>query len=433
MQKTWFACRPLCFYNEDMKDQLYGKKIRFALTVALLAAVFLSGCGKKPAGMDFPAEITVDSPGDGISAPVETPGDVTEATGSESPAVATETVSSEYSVNDTKSFSAESSEPVTEPFSITLAFAGDINFDDDWCVMATLHSLGDDLTTVIDPAYLDEMRSADLLWINNEFCYSDRGAPMEGKAYTFRSAPSNVKYLQEMGVDLAGLANNHVFDYGEEAFLDTLQTLQDADIPYVGAGKDLAEASAPVFLDADGVTVAYVAASRAEKNIMTPQAEADSPGILRCYDMTLFLDSIKKAAELADFVIALPHWGTEYSTTLEQAQIDGARECIDAGADAVIGAHTHCLQGVSSYHEKPIAYSLGNFWFNERTLDTMLFELRLSGTKTTAPDGAVSVTISDVEPVILPGTQSGCITTMASGEKYKEILQAIDAISPAPE
>ena len=408
MQNPFVASHRLCSYNGDMNRRLYGKNIRFAMTVASVVLVLMSACGKDAVEPNHSGESVADT-----QEIPDTTADISQS--SEETAPSTE------------------QDPVPEPFSVTLAFAGDINFDDNWCVMNYLHSLGDDLAEVIDPAYLEEMRSADLLWINNEFCYSDRGVPMAGKAYTFRSTPSNVKYLQEMGVDLAGLANNHVFDYGEDAFLDTLQTLQDADIPYVGAGKDLAEASAPIFLDADGVTIAYVAASRAEKNIMTPQAEADCPGILRCYDMTLFLDSIKKAAELADFVIALPHWGTEYSTTLEQAQIDGAHACIDAGADAVIGAHTHCLQGVTSYHEKPIAYSLGNFWFNERTLDTMLFELRLNGTKTTDSDGTVSVTISDVEPVILPGTQSGYVTTLAKGERRQEILDGIDAISPAPE
>ncbi len=428
MQKPFVASQGQCFYNEDMGTQLYRKKLRFALTVALAAGALmtdalLTGCGENKAA---PATETRSV----------TEAEFTETSASEPeellfPMQEAATESTAFDQDSEAESSFTELTPVTEPFTITLAFAGDINFDDSWSVMAYLHSQGDDLTKVIDPAYLEEMRSADLLWINNEFSYSDRGAPMPGKAYTFRSDPSNVQYLTEMGVDIAGLANNHVFDYGEDAFLDTLQTLQDAGIPFVGAGINLEEASAPVFLDADGVTIAYVAASRAEKNIMTPEAGENSPGILRCYDMTRFLNSIKKAAEEADYVIALPHWGTEYSTTLEQAQIDGARACIDAGADAVIGTHTHCLQGVTSYHEKPVAYSLGNFWFNERTLDTMLFELRLSGTKTIDPSGEVSVTITKVTPVILPGTQSGCVTTMAVGEEAQVILQKIDKMSSA--
>ncbi len=430
MQNPFVASHWLCFYNEDMGKRLYEKKRRFAAGVALAAGIALltplAGCGEEmmvPASEEAVTEATDPSTSAMPDISEEPVADIPE-----SPIAATDIEQHSSEVSPTTE-----QEPVSESFSITLAFAGDINFADNWCTMGYLHSQGDDLTNVIDPDYLAEMQSADLLWINNEFCYSDRGTPMAGKMYTFRSDPANVKYLTEMGVDLAGLANNHVFDYGEEAFLDTLQTLQNAGIPYVGAGINLEEASAPVFLDADGVTIAYVAASRAEKNIMTPEAGENSPGILRCYDMTRFLNSIKKAAEEADYVIALPHWGTEYSITLEQAQIDGARACIDAGADAVIGTHTHCLQGVTSYHERPIAYSLGNFWFNERTLDTMLFEIRLSGIKTIEPDDTSSVIITDVDSVILPGRQSGYVTTMAEGAEKQEILDAIDAISPAAE
>ncbi len=303
-------------------------------------------------------------------------------------------------------------EPEVTDFDITLAFAGDINFDDTWSVMAYYHKLGDDLEAVIDPRYLEAMRDADVMWINNEFTYSDRGSPLNGKAYTFRSKPENVRLLDEMGVDIVGLANNHVYDYGREAFCDTLDTLSAAGIPYVGAGHDISEAKAPVYMDVDGVCIAYVAASRAEKYKMTPQATETEPGILRCYDNTLFLESIREADEKADYVVALPHWGTEYSTVLEPAQTEGTKLYIEAGADAVIGAHTHCLQEIATVEGKPVVYSLGNFWFNEKTLDTMLYEIHLSGTKTQRSNGKNCVEIEDVATEELYGVQSGCKTMM---------------------
>ena len=311
-----------------------------------------------------------------------------------------------------------------KPIDITLAFIGDINFDDSWCVMQYYHSQGDNLSKVIDEEYLKIMRDADIFWVNNEFTYSDRGTPLNGKAYTFRSDPKNVNILKEMGVDIVGLANNHVYDYGPDAFTDTLDTLDSAGIPYVGAGRNLNEAKAPVYMECEGITVAYVAASRAEKLKMTPQATDDSPGILRCYDNTLFLESIKEADKNADYVIALPHWGTEYSTDLESAQTTGAREYIDAGADAVIGAHTHCLQKIDEYNGKPIVYSLGNFWFNEKTLETMLFEIHLTGEKKED-----AVTIDDASIEIFPGMQKDLTTTLAkSDEEYQRIMDYINSL-----
>ena len=324
---------------------------------------------------------------------------------------------------------AKTFSPVETESQLTLVFAGDINFDDNWCVMQNYYAKGESLSNVIDPAYLSEMQNADIFWINNEFTFSDRGTPTEGKAYTFHSKPENVKLLQEMGADIVGLANNHIYDYGEDAFLDTLDILDNAGILYVGAGRNLSEAKSPVYIGKDGITIAYVAASRAEKIKLTPQATETEPGILRCYDNTLFIESIKDARGNADYVIALPHWGTEYATDLEDAQIEGAKEYIDAGADIVIGAHTHCVQGIGSYNDKPIIYSLGNFWFNEKTLETMLIKVTLTVSQTTDENGNVTSVIKDSSYEILPGMQQNCATAPAATDEEKErILNYIDSL-----
>ena len=304
---------------------------------------------------------------------------------------------------------------------ITLAFAGDLSLADNYLVMEYYRKEGkENIANCIDPAYIKLMTDADIMWINNEFCYSNQGSPMSGKQYTFRANPENVSILKELGVDIVGLANNHVYDFGEQAFLDTLATLKNAGITYVGAGATIDEASAPVYVALDGYRIAYVCATRAEKNIKTPQATESSGGVFRCYDNTAFIEKIKQAKSNADFVIALPHWGTEYSTTLEQEQIDGARAYIDAGADAVIGSHTHCLQGIDFYENKPILYSLGNFWFNDYSLKTMLLQLHITG-----HPNQVQVSVE-----IIPGTQSECVTRVSSTiEERNGIYKYLERIS----
>lgn len=322
-------------------------------------------------------------------------------------------------------------EAENQPLDITLAFAGDLSLADNYVVMDYYHNeAGDDLANCIDSAYIKRMNDADVMWINNEFCYSNQGSPIPGKAYTFCAAPENVSILKELGVDIVGLANNHVYDFGPEAFADTLATLRGAEIAYVGAGADIKEASAPVYVDVDGYKIAYVAATRAEKNIKTPEATETSGGVFRCYDNTDYVEKIKEAKANADYVIALPHWGAEHSTILEAAQTDGAKEYIDAGADAVIGAHTHCLQGMDFYNGKPIIYSLGNFWFDDYTLDTMLLELHLTGTT-----DHVQVTVE-----MVPGTQSERVTRMSSTVQernriyaYMESISSNIGITPATE
>ena len=314
-------------------------------------------------------------------------------------------------------------EPVTEvtgEYDFTLCFAGDINFDENWATTQFLNTCENGIYDCIDPELINTMQQADIMWINNEFTYSNGGQPLAGKAYTFRANPERVKNLELLGVDIVGLANNHVYDYGKEALLDTFDTLQQANIPYVGAGHDLAEASAPVYMEVDGKTIAFVAASRAEKNKMTPQATDTEPGILRCYDTELFDKEIAEADAKADIVVALPHWGTEYSTKLEKVQSETAREYINAGADVVIGAHTHCLQGFEFYKDVPIVYSLGNYWFNEKTLDTMLVNIHCFGNDEE----------DHMEVIITPGLQSNFKTTYVSNpEDQRKLYDRLEDIS----
>ncbi len=314
-------------------------------------------------------------------------------------------------------------------YDITLGFAGDVNFADNYGPVQNMKAIGAaSITEVIHPEVAQAMNSMDLMWLNNEFAYSDRGAPMNGKKYTFCAEPSHATWLHDLGVDIVGLANNHVFDYGAEAFEDTLATLETEGIPYVGAGRNLEQAMAPVYLQAGDFTIAYVAASRAEKYKLTPQATDTEGGILRCYDNALFLQSIKEAAANADYVIALPHWGTEYSTVLETAQTEGAKEYIEAGADAVIGAHPHILQGIQYVEGKPVVYSLGNFWFNNRDQNTMIAVIHLTGTymEGTTPD----IADAEISLQLLPGTQRNYETTLATDPAdARRILDDIQDIS----
>ena len=322
-------------------------------------------------------------------------------------------------------------EPVEDPemhYDFSLGFAGDINFADDYIPMGYLAALGsEEIADGIDQEYIDIMKRMDLMWVNNEFTYSDRGEPLTGKAFTFRSSPSHVSYLKDLGVDIVGLANNHSFDYGEVSLLDTLDTLQNAGIPYVGAGRNIEEAASPVYLETNGFTIAYVAASCAEQYVYTPEATETSPGILLCIDDTRFLEAIRTAAEHADYVIALPHWGTEHSTWLQDKQRDSARAYIDAGADAVIGAHPHILQGIEYYNGKPILYSLGNFWFDNYDIDTVVAELHFTGT---ASREDPSLEDAAPELIVYPGTQTGSHTYIAANDSWEDrILRYIETIS----
>ncbi|MCX4305912.1 MAG: CapA family protein [Acetatifactor sp.] len=314
----------------------------------------------------------------------------------------------------------DSRSELTEPFDFTLCFAGDINLDENWDTTLFLEEQPEGIYDCISAELVEAMQAADVMCLNNEFTYSTGGSPLPGKAYTFRADPERVEVLRQLGVDVVTLANNHVYDYGKEALLDTFAVLEQAGVPYFGAGRTLEDAMAPLYLEVEGKTIALVAASRAEKNKMTPQATDTEPGILRCYDTELFLQAIREGKENADFCIAFVHWGTEYSFELEQVQKDTGKAYLDAGADAVIGAHSHCLQGMEFYDGKPIIYSLGNYWFNKKTLDTMLLQLHFSG-----DDAGTELTVQ-----VIPAVQSGCRTVYAAEEtEQRRIFEFLESIS----
>lgn len=305
-------------------------------------------------------------------------------------------------------------------YDFTVCFAGDINLDEKWATTRYLNQCDNGIYDCISPELIQYMKGADIMCLNNEFTYSNRGTPLPDKAYTFRAKPKRVHILEQLGVDVVKLANNHVYDYGADALSDTFAALDSAGIAYIGAGKNLNEAMQPYYFDVDGKKIAFVAASRAEKYPMTPQATDSSPGILRCYDTKLFKQEIKKARKKADFVIAYVHWGTEYSYDLEPVQRKTGKAYLDCGADIVIGAHTHCLQGMEYHDGKPIVYSLGNYWFNEKTLDTMLLRLRFHGNNNE----------KHLEVQIIPAVQKNCQTKIASTKKEKKrIFSFLENIS----
>ena len=241
---------------------------------------------------------------------------------------------------------------------------------------------------------------------------------MEGKDHVLRADPSRVKNLEAFGTDLAGLANNHVYDYGEEALLDTLDTLTNAEIPYVGAGRNLEEASRPVYFIANGRKIAIVAATQIERSTnYTREATDTSPGVLKALDPEKFTQVIKDAKKNSDLVIAFVHWGTEGDSDFGADQVSLAKAFADAGADAIVGGHTHCLQGFSYVEDVPVIYSLGNFWFSQRTLDTGLLQLLID-------------TDGDITYRFLPCVQQDLKTSLVTDEQKKqEILSYMERIS----
>lgn len=299
---------------------------------------------------------------------------------------------------------------------INLSFVGDISLADNWEIMPYYDSRGKGVYGIIGEEVVDIMKSSDITIANNEFTVSNMGNKLPNKLYTFRAKPERLSIYNEMGVDLVSIANNHAYDYGEEAFLDTLDSLKEYNIAYVGGGRDISEARKPYYFIAGGYKIAFIGATRAEKYILTPEATERRSGVFRAYDPTMLLETISEVKKKSDYVILLIHWGKEDSHELEEVQIKTSKMYIDAGADLLIGSHAHVLQGMEFYKDKLIAYNLGDFIFNRETKDTGILSISI------ANDGKINYNF-------IPCLQDNFKTTIPSENDKNRIIKDLQSYS----
>src|SRR5258706_51637 len=227
----------------------------------------------------------------------------------------------------------------------------------------------------------DELSLADLAIPNFEntapdnFVYHPAGLK-------FSADPDLIAGLANAGIDWVSLANNHIADFGDQGILDTLQNLDRWGIAHGGAEADLDSARAPSLLQAGGTSVAILGYDTIKAAY---GATATSPGSNQMSVARVTADVKAARAAGAGLVIVVPHWGVEYSATTTALQRRLAHAAIDAGADIVIGSHTHWAGGMEVYKGRPGFYSLGDFVFNstrsEQTEEGIVVELTFAGSR----------------------------------------------------
>jgi poly-gamma-glutamate synthesis protein (capsule biosynthesis protein) len=184
--------------------------------------------------------------------------------------------------------------------------------------------------------------------------------------YVLVGGSENADALERAGFDLMSVATNHIKNCGlnncgDRAFFDTLENLERVGITPVGAGEDLARAMQPVVVEVNGVRFGFISLGQLEPIAF---ATEDSPGIGVLNEQNLRL-AIQEAKEAADVVIAMPHWGPEDVPMPNWSQRDLAQVAVEAGADLVVGNHTHVVQAIQEISGVPVFYGLGNFVFDQ--------------------------------------------------------------------
>jgi poly-gamma-glutamate synthesis protein (capsule biosynthesis protein) len=242
---------------------------------------------------------------------------------------------------------------------VTFAFGGDIHFEKriEQVLAADPHAVLAGVRSVLG--------SADIAMANLETAITTRGTPPDAKQYTFRAPPRAFTALAAGGLDVVTMANNHGLDYGPVGLEDSLAAARAAGFPVVGIGKDAAEAFAPWKTTVKGQRIAVFGVTHVlDDDLRTAWTATDRrPGLASAYETERLIGAVTAARAEADTVVVYVHWGTEGQTCPNAAQPALARALVAAGADIVVGSHTHRLMGAGRMANAYVAYGLGNFVF----------------------------------------------------------------------
>ena len=224
----------------------------------------------------------------------------------------------------------------------------------------------------------DLWSDSDLVFGNLESVLLDEGEKYKSAkdgSVKFGTGSGSAKSLKEAGFTALSLANDHAIDYGKKGLLSTISALESRGIDVVGAGENSNDASGPIVKDINGLKVAVYSVS----DIVPEDCAATmaSPGIATENNSDIFI-KLYEIRSSVDLVVVNVHWGYEYTSTESEEQQELAHDLIDAGADVVIGEHSHTLQPVEIYQGKLIVYGMGDYSHDDawtRTKDGAVLRL----------------------------------------------------------
>jgi poly-gamma-glutamate synthesis protein (capsule biosynthesis protein) len=279
---------------------------------------------------------------------------------------------SEHADDDAEAVDAKS-------WSVTLTFAGDVHFE------GRVAALLDSRYATLGPMS-SALRGADVAVVNLESALTSGGSPAPkeledpSRRYWFRSPPSALALLDRSGVDVVSLANNHGADYGAAGLRDTLRVSRNSPVAVIGVGRDPEQAFRPYQTSIDGVEVAVLAAdaSPLESNASIWDVGSRGPGLAAARDDTRLLAAVRAANAHSDVVAVYLHWGAENQRCPTARQRKLAQKLADAGADVVVGTHTHVLLGAGMLDDTYVNYGLGNFlWYHGGQPDTGVLRVQI--------------------------------------------------------
>jgi len=191
------------------------------------------------------------------------------------------------------------------------------------------------------------------------------------KSVTFYSPVELASLLEWTGFDYVALGNNHMFDYRDEGLKATFDALGNTILDYSGAGHDERQAREPARVDIDGRPHSFLSYVGWRGTFEPSQVAEQSKGGATLASERDIAAALGELAEDSVAVLQL-HSGLEYAASPALTERSMLRQAVVEGADIAIGHHAHVLQGFEIYDDRLIAYSLGNFLFDQYHYTTQL-------------------------------------------------------------
>jgi hypothetical protein len=254
------------------------------------------------------------------------------------------------------------------------------------------------------------------LRITNLECTLFGEYPVWKSGAVFKGRPEHITGLAAVPFDVVTLANNHVFDYGIEAFGQTRDLLGKNSIRFLGAGMSAEEAHAPLVINLKGIKIGIINFSEGED--LTSAVKG--PGVFG-WEVERVVNSVRELRNTNDVIIVICHCGVEYIAFPPPYVTQAFKLIADSGADLIIGHHPHVPQGIQIYKNVPICYSLGNFVFYQET------DLLHRKTGYIVKAGIAKGSISNIN--IIPYEIGGRNITLLEGDKYDRFFDDLKNIS----
>lgn len=262
-------------------------------------------------------------------------------------------------------------------------------------------------------------RNADIVLGNLESVLGEGNEKLyfSDKPHNFIAPLNFSKVLKRSGFSVFSIANNHVLDYGPSALKKTRLALSKEGIAHFGAGETLEAARIPAIVNTKGIRFGFLGYGNGHSTrVFATEKSAGAAPV----KMKMIINDIRSLQGKVDFLFLSLHWGIEYERypTMEQRKM--ARRLIDAGADMIVGHHPHVFQGIEIYRGKVIAYSLGNFLFDQKhkgTDKSIMLQCRFKTKK-----------IHSAEVIPLDRYNS-FFPKPAKGERREEILRKVRELS----